>query len=218
MGRVILDISMSVDGFVAGPNPTPQEPLGEGGERLHEWVLATASWRKSHGMDGGETNVDDEVIAEHLDRIGATVMGRRMFSGGAGPWETDPNADAWWGDNPPFHHPVFILTHHERQPVIKQGGTIFNFITDGVETALERAREAAGDKDVAIAGGANVAQQVFKSGLLDEIQLHIAPVMLRAGERLFDNHMSQSPGEVKLTRVIESAAGVAHLRYEVVKS
>src|SRR5919106_3383524 len=168
MGKLYVDISMSLDGFVAGPNITLNEPLGEGGEGLHEWVFAAASWRESHGLEGGETNIDDEVLREHIESIGATIMGRRMFSGGEGPWEDDPKADAWWGDEPPFHHPVFVLTHHDRETVPKEGGTSYTFVTDGIESALEQARDAAGGKDVAIAGGAEVAQQYLKAGLLDQ--------------------------------------------------
>jgi dihydrofolate reductase len=130
MGKLTLDISVSLDGFIAGPNQTLEQPLGEGGERLHEWAFAVATFRQMHGLPGGQTGVDDEVAAEVLRNSGATVMGRRMFSGGAGPWAGDPNADAWWGDEPPFHHPVFILTHHAREPVTKQGGTTFTFVTD----------------------------------------------------------------------------------------
>ena len=151
-------------------------------------------------VSGGETNVDSEVIEESVGNTGATVMGRRMFSGGEGPWEDDPNADAWWGDDPPFHHPVFVLTHHAREPVAKQGGTTFTFVTDGIESALEQARAAAGDKDVAVAGGANVAQQYLKAGLLDELQIHVAPVLLGDGVRLFENHLGPERREVECTQ------------------
>jgi dihydrofolate reductase len=218
MSKVVLDISMSLDGFVAGPNQTLEQGLGEGGERLHEWAVAVASWRESHNLSGGEKNVDNDVMAETLQRIGATVMGRRMFSGGEGPWESDPNAEAWWGDDPPFHHSVFILTHHARDPVTKQGGTTFTFVTDGVESALEQARAAAGEKDVAIGGGANVVQQFLRAGLLDELQIHVAPILLGDGVRLFDNLVNIAPTELVCTRVIESPTGVSHLKYEVVKS
>jgi len=217
MARLTLDISMSLDGFVAGPNQTLEKPLGEGGERLHEWAFAVASFREMHGLPGGETTVDNEVVEEALRNTGATVMGRRMFSGGEGPWEDDPNAAAWWGDDPPFHHPVFILTHHPREPVTKQGGTTFTFVTDGIKAAVEQARAAAGDKDVAVGGGGNVAQQYLKAGLLDEFQIHVVPVLLGHGVRLFENHLARAPGELKCTRVIESPTGVTHLRYRVVK-
>jgi dihydrofolate reductase len=217
MARVTFEISMSLDGFVAGPNQTLEEPLGEGGEQLHQWVVATASWREAHGMSGGERNADDEILAETLGRAGATVMGRRMFSGGEGPWEDDPNADAWWGDDPPFHHPVFVLTHHPRDRVTKDGGTTFTFVTAGIEAALEQARAAAGEKDVAVAGGGDVAQQYLKAGLLDELQLHVVPVLLGGGVRLFEDHVAGAPGELECTRVVESPTGVAHLRYRVVR-
>jgi dihydrofolate reductase len=217
MSKLVLDVSMSLDGFVAGPNPTLQAPLGEGGNRLHEWAFALEAFRRSHGMDGGETNADSPLVEESLRTIGATVMGRRMFSGGAGPWEADPNADGWWGDDPPFGHPVFILTHHPRETVTKQGGTTFTFVTDGVESALEQARAAAGDRDVAVGGGANVAQQYLKAGLLDELKLHVAPVALGEGVRLFENHVANPPVAFEAAGVIESPAGVAHLRYRAVR-
>jgi dihydrofolate reductase len=209
---VFLDISTSLDGFVAGPRPTLEEPLGEGGEKLHEWVFGLASWRERHGKPGGATGIDDEVVAEAVARTGAVLMGRRMFSGGQGTWEDDPNADGWWGDDPPFHVPVFVLTHHARDPLPKQGGTTYTFVTDGVERAVERAREAAGDKDVAVGGGASVAQQVLAAGLLDELQLHVVPVLLGGGTRLLEG---LDPSiRLERTHVLDSP-GVTHLRYRV---
>ena len=213
MTRLTLDISMSLDGFVAGPNQTLEEPLGEGGNRLHEWAFGLASWRERHGLSGGTTNADSEVVQESLDATGAVLMGRRMFSGGAGPWADDPNADGWWGDDPPFRVPVFILTHHSRETVAKQGGTRFTFVTDGIEAALEQARAAAGDKDVAVAGGANLAQQYLAAGLLDELQIHLAPVFLGDGVRLFDN-LGTEQIDLEVTRAIHSPA-VTHLRYRI---
>jgi dihydrofolate reductase len=215
MGKLKLDISMSLDGFIAGPNQTLDEPLGEGGEGLHEWVVVLASWREAHGLEGGEANPDSEVVEESQRSTGATVMGRRMFSGGAGPWEDDPNSDGWWGDKPPFGHPVFVLTHHARETVTKEGGTTFTFVTDGFEAALAQAEAAAGDKDVLVAGGANVVQQYLKAGLLDELQIHLVPLFLGDGVRLFDDLGPEHP-ELECTRVIESRA-VTHLRYRVVK-
>jgi dihydrofolate reductase len=215
MGKLTLNISMSLDGFIAGPNESLDEPLGEGGMQLHEWGVATASWRNAHGESGGEEGPDSEVIAEAVRSSGATLMGRRMFSGGEGPWEDDPNADGWWGDEPPFGHPVFILTHHARHPVTKEGGTTFNFVTDGIDSALEQARAAAGDKDVAIGGGADVVQQYLDAGLLDELQIHLIPVLLGDGVRLFDNLGPERP-ELERTRVVDSPT-VTHLRYRVVK-
>ena len=214
MPRLVLDISTSLDGFVAGPSPGLEHPLGIGGERLHEWAVATKAFREAHNREGGEENRDSEVLAEGIQKAGATIMGRRMFSGGQGPWADDPNADGWWGENPPFHHPVFILTHHARGTVTKEGGTTFTFVTDGIESALEQARAAAGEKDVAIGGGADVAQQYLKAGLLDELQIHLAAVLLGDGTRLFEGH-AEYP-ELELTRVVDSPA-VTHLRYRVLK-
>jgi dihydrofolate reductase len=214
MATLTFDITMSLDGFVAGPNPGPDQPLGAGGERLHEWVYGLASWRERHGEEGGATNRDSEVVEEHLARTGAVVMGRGMFGGGEGPWGDDP-WEGWWGDDPPFHVPVFVLTHHAREPLPKQGGTTFTFVTDGIESALEQARAAAGDRDVLVAGGADVAQQYLAAGLLDELQIHLVPLLLGGGVRLFDNLGDDRP-ELECTRVIESPA-VTHLRYRVVK-
>ena len=214
MTKLTLDISMSLDGYVAGPNPTVEEPLGKGGERLHEWVVGLASWRDAHGHTGGERNADDEVVQESIAATGAVLMGRRMFSGGAGPWKDDPKADGWWGDEPPFGVPVFVLTHHARETVTKQGGTSYTFVTDGIEAALERARAAAGERNVAIFGGADVAQQYLRAGLVDELQIHVAPVLLGGGMRLF-GELDAAPVGLEITRVVASPA-VTHLRYRVV--
>jgi dihydrofolate reductase len=212
MGKVVFDISSSLDGFVAGPNPSLELPLGEGGERLHVWALRLASWRERHGEPGGATGADDEVVAGGLAGTGAVLMGRRMFSGGDGPWEGDPNADGWWGDEPPFRVPVFVLTHHSREPLAKRG-TTFTFVTDGVESAVEQARAAAGDRDVAVGGGASVAQQVLGAGLLDELEIHLVPILLGGGTRLLDD---LDPGiRLERVRVVDSPA-VTHLRYRVV--
>jgi dihydrofolate reductase len=176
-------------------------------------VLRLASWRSQHGLEGGETGPDDELARERWARVGAVVMGRKMFSGGDGPWESDPNADAWWGDDPPFHVPVFVLTHHEREPVLKEGGTTFTFVTDGIESALEQARAAAEDKDVSLGGGASVAQQYLRAGHLDELSIHVAPILLGGGVSLFGELGADAPG-LKLTKVVESPF-VTHLTYEV---
>ncbi len=186
MTELKLDISISVDGYIAGPNPSLEDPIGVRGDELHEWVLGSAAWRESHGYEGGEPGPDSDLVAEHIASIGATIMGRRMYSNGEGSWEDDPKADGWWGDEPPFGHPVFILTHHDREQVVKEGGTTFNYVTDGIRSALEQAREVAGDKDVAIAGGADVAQQYLNAGLVDQVRLHIVPVVLGAGRRLLE--------------------------------
>jgi len=208
-----LEITMSLDGYVAGPDATLEEPLGKGGEQLHDWVVGLASWRERHGLEGGERNADDDVVLETIDVAGAVIMGRRMFSGGSGPWKDDPNADAWWGDDPPFHVPVFVLTHHPRETVTNANGTSFVFVTDGIESALEQARAAAGDRVVSISGGADVVQQYLRAGLLDEIELHVVPLLLGGGVRLFDG-----VGDIKLepTRV-QSSPAVTHLWYRVLR-
>ena len=213
MSRLRFHISMSLDGFIAGPNQSEEDPLGEGGEQLHEWVVGLAAWREPHGKEGGEVNASTRVVEESLENIGATVMGRNMF-GGRGDWGDDP-WDGWWGDDPPFHMPVFIVTHHAREPVAKGGGTTFSFVTDGIAAALDQARAAAGEKDVALAGGANVAQQYLRAGLIDEMQIHLVPILLGDGVRLFDN-LQGVDARLECTRAVE-APGVTHLSYRVVK-
>jgi dihydrofolate reductase len=203
---------MSLDGFVAGPNQSEENPLGEGGMQLHEWAFALAAWRAPHGEDGGEVNASTKVVEESLENIGATIMGRHMFGGGEGPWGDEP-WQGWWGDDPPFHTPVFVVTNHAREPLEKEGGTTFHFVTDGIESALEQAREAAGGKDVALGGGANVAQQYLGAGLIDEMQIQLVPVLLGAGARLFDN-LEGAAVALECTRVVE-APGVTHLTYRV---
>jgi dihydrofolate reductase len=213
MAKVRCEISMSLDGFVAGPNPSLEEPLGAGGDLLHEWAFAAASWRDSHGLEGGEKNADSDVIEESLRATGAVVMGRKMFSGGEGSWENDPRADGWWGDDPPFHVSVFVLTHQARGTKVMEGGTSFEFVTDGIEAALERAKAEAGDKDVLLAGGASIVQQYLKAGLLDELQIHVAPVLLGEGTSLFDR-LGIEPLGLEATRVIASPS-VTHLQFRV---
>jgi dihydrofolate reductase len=210
-----LNITMSLDGFVAGPNQTLEEPLGQGGEQLHDWIVGLESWRQQHGLEGGETNADANLVRETNERTGAFVMGRRMFSGGSGPWEDDPNRDGWWGDDPPFRNPVFVLTHHARDRVEFENGTSFDFVTDGFEAALEQAQAAAGDRDVLIAGGAETIQQYLAAGLIEEFEIHVAPILLGSGTHLFGELGTQAP-QVELTRVLSSPA-VAHLGYRVVE-
>jgi dihydrofolate reductase len=211
MTKLRLDITMSLDGFVAGPNASLEHPLGEGGMRLHEWAFAAASWRRQHGLSGGEASVDSDILQESLDATGAVVMGRRMFSGGEGQWTEDPNANGWWGDDAPYDAPVFVLTHHARETLFLGGGS-FTFVTDGIEAALAEARAVAGDKDVLVAGGASLAQQYVAAGLLDELQIHVVPLFLGDGVRLFDR--LDPTVELEATRVIESPT-VTHLRYRV---
>jgi dihydrofolate reductase len=212
MGSVTCHIAMSLDGFVAGPNQSFENPLGEGGMRLHDWVFETFSWREQHGSEGGERNADSDVVDEVVRGVGAYIMGRKMFGGGDGAW--DESWTGWWGDEPPFHAPVFVLTHRERGTVPMAGGTTFTFISGGIETALDQARTAAGGKDVAIAGGANAIQQYLAAGLLDELYLHIVPITLGAGERLFDG-----VGQLRFEPVtVVASPTVTHVRYRIAGS
>jgi dihydrofolate reductase len=213
MGKVVAEISISLDGYVAGRSPTLEEPLGKGGEQLHEWAVRTKTFREQHGMEGGEVNADGELLAESVQAQGAVVMGRRMFSGGEGPWEDDPNATGWWGDEPPFHKPVFVVTHQEREPLVL-GETTFTFVIDGVSAAVEQARAVAGaDRDVLVAGGAETIDEALAAGLVDELQLHVAPVLLGGGTRLFEGLGAERP-RLELVSVRESPH-VSHLRYRV---
>ena len=211
MARLRFQISISLDGFVAGPNQSEENPLGEGGEALHEWVVALAAWREPHGREGGEENASTPVFEEMTDGIGATIMGRNMFGGGPGPWGEEP-WNGWWGDEPPFHTPVFVLTHHEREPLELKGGTTFHFVSDGIESALEQAKEAAGGNDVAIGGGADALQQYLAAGLVDRFWLNVVPVLLGSGARLFDERVAASGVAFEQLRAVE-APGVAHLEY-----
>jgi len=210
MSKLRFRISISLDGFVAGPHQSLQEPLGVGGEQLHEWVVPLEAWRRPHGLDGGVVNESTAVMEDELVNIGATIMGRNMFGGGPGPWDNTNPWNGWWGRNPPFRHPVFVLTHHAREPLMMEGGTSFTFVTDGIESALDQARPAAGGKDVALAGGANAAQQYLKAGLVDEMQLHLAPILLGGGERLFDG--VNTLHSLALVKTI-AAPDVTHLKF-----
>jgi dihydrofolate reductase len=200
---------MSLDGYVAGPNQSEEHPLGEGGEQLHDWVLSLEAWRVPHGMEGGEVNASTPVMEEMQHNVGATIMGRNMF-GGRGSWEEHP-WDGWWGDEPPFHRPVFVLTHHPREPKEMQGGTTFHFVTDGIESALEQARAAAGEQDVLVAGGAEAVRQYLAAGVVDEMTLSIVPVFLGGGARLLDGLGGADDG-LECVRVVE-APGATHLTY-----
>ena len=202
---------MSLDGFVAGPNQSVDNPLGIGGTRLHEWAFALRVARSQHGMEGGEVNESTPVLEESLTNIGATVMGRNMFGGHPGPWDAREPWKGWWGDDPPFHHPVFVVTRYAREPLEMEGGTTFTFVTDGIESALRQARRAAGDQDVSLAGGANVAQQYLAAGLIDEMEISLVPVLLGGGERLFDGVGDDLHG-LRLVRTV-AAPGVTHLKF-----
>lgn len=219
MSRLRVDLTVSLDGFVAGPDQSVRDPLGVGGMQLHEWAFATQAWRAQHDLEGGEANASAALLEESVAGIGAVVMGRNMFGGGPGPWPDEP-WNGWWGENPPYHVPVFVVTHHPRPPLVRDGGTTFTFVTGGVAAAVALAAAAAGNDDVALAGGANVAQQALAAGLVDEVQLHVVPLLLGRGSRLFDVGLFDSlaaagrPTRFEQTRVVE-ADGVAHLRYRV---
>lgn len=196
MSRVTCDLTISLDGFAAGPNQSPADPLGEGGELLHRWQF--------------EEPESNAAQLEGILAAGAYIMGRNMFAG-PGVWDEDWRG--WWGEEPPYHAPVFVLTHQPREPLEMRGGTTFNFATQGIEAALAEARKAAGSKDVAIAGGAQTVRQYLSAGLIDELRLHIAPILLGAGERLLDGvvNVNVEPTEVSGTRL------VTHVRYRVIR-
>src|SRR3982074_1780605 len=210
MSKLRFKISMSLDGFVAGPSQSVENPLGIGGGRLHEWAFQLAVFRALLDIEGGEINASTPVVEESLANIGATVMGRNMFGGHPGPWDAKKPWNGWWGVNPPFHHPVFVLTHHERKPLELEGGTTFTFVTDGIESALEKARRAAGGKDVSLAGGAKAAQQYLAAGLVDEMEISLVPTLLGSGERLFENIGDDLHG-LQLVRTV-AAPQVTHLK------
>ncbi len=176
--------SISIDGFGAGLDQSVENPLGRRGEELHEWFVPTRGFRQVYGEDGGTTGVDNDFGARSMDDLGAWIMGRNMFGPVRGEWP-DFEWKGWWGEEPPYHCPVFVLTHHERPPLEMAGGTVFHFVTGGIHEALDRAREAAGDKDIRIGGGAGTIRQYLQVGLIDELHVAIAPVLLGGGEPLF---------------------------------
>lgn len=211
MSTVSSQMSMSLDGYVAGPEQSRQDPLGRGGLRLHDWLFGLDSWRAQHGLTGGDRSVDAQVVDEMTRDVGAYVMGRRMFGGGDGSW--DESWTGWWGEDPPFHTPVFVLTHHPRAPLTMRGGTEFRFVTDGIHAALRQAREAAGDRQVSVAGGASAVRQYLAAGLLDTLYLHLVPIVLGAGERLFEG-----VGDPRLEPVkVVVGPTVTHVKYRVVR-
>jgi dihydrofolate reductase len=209
MGTFRFQLAVSLDGFVAGPDQSEENPLGVRGLELHQWVFPLEVWRRQQGEEGGEVNASTPVVEEAQSNVGAVVMGRNMFGGGPGPWREDPSWNGWWGDNPPYHTPVFVLTHHPREPLEMEGGTTFFFVTDGIESAFEQARQAAGDQDVLLGGGAGVVQQYLAAGLVDEFELHLVPILLGDGERLLEN-----VGDLKVQQVrAVEAPGVTHIKY-----
>jgi dihydrofolate reductase len=210
VAKLRFKIAMSLDGYTAGPQQSKDNPLGIGGDRLHGWVFPLAVWRATHGLEGGEVNESTRVVEESLANIGATIMGRNMFGGHPGAWDARQPWNGWWGSNPPYHHPVFVLTHHPRPPLALEGGNSFTFVTDGIESALEQARRAARGKDVSLAGGAKAAQQYLKAGLVDEMEIHLAPTLLGAGERLFEG--IKDLGGLRPVRTV-AAPDVTHLKF-----
>lgn len=206
-----LTLTISLEGFVAGRDQSPENPLGIGGEGLHEWAVAVRSVREMHDMEGGETGPSDMVVAETVENVGATIMGRNMFGPVRGPWGEEPAWRGWWGEEPPFRVPVFVLTRHARDPVALAGGTTFHFVTGGIEDALERARIAAGQADVAIGGGASTARQYLAAMLVDRADIHVVPIVLGAGERLFEGLDLRD--RYAVTRVITTPA-VTHYRLD----
>ena len=211
MSTLRLKIAMSLDGFVAGPNQSVENPLGIGGMRLHEWAFSLAAWRSMHGLEGGEVNASTKVVEASCANVGATIMGRNMFGGHPGPWDRTTPWNGWWGNDPPFHHPVFVLTHHPRASLVLEGGNSFTFVTEGIEAALERAQQAAGGQDISLAGGAKVAQQYLADGLVDEMLIHLVPILLSSGERLFERVGTDLHG-LRLVQTVE-APNVTHLKF-----
>ena len=211
MGKVRCSISISLDGYVAGPNQGKEFPVGEGGDRLHEWMFETAAWARSNGLPAVAETPDSKEVEEIVSTGGAFIMGRHMFGPDLGEW--DLSWRGWWGEDPPYHAPTFVLGHRPRASIEMEGGTTFHFVTGGVETALQEARAAAGSRDVMIAGGAQTIDQFLRAGYIDELNLHLVPVMLGGGERLFQD--AGSP-RLEIERVIASPA-VTHLRYRTVR-
>jgi dihydrofolate reductase len=213
VGIVKFSVSVSLDGFLAGPDQSLENPLGVGGEDLHRWMFELEIWRRLVGEEGGVVNASTPVLEDALTSFGAVVMGRNMFGGGPGPWSDDPPWRGWWGEDPPYHTPVFVLTHHPREPLEMEGGTTFFFVTDGIRSAMEQARSVAGERDVSIGGGAKTLQQYLAAGLVDEFELHVAPQILGSGERLLED-----VGDLKLEQVRSiDAPGVTHVKYRVIR-
>jgi dihydrofolate reductase len=215
MSRVRVEcFSISIDGYGAGPDQSVANPLGVGGEALHDWIVSTCAWRQMHGKEGGAIGIDDDFAARGAKNVGAWIMGRNMFGPIRGPWP-DLDWKGWWGKNPPFHGPVFVLTHHARPPLQMEGDTTFHFVTGGIHEALDRAREAADVMDVQIGGGASTIQQYLRAGLIDEMHVAVVPLVLGGGERLFEGvdlpglgyECVQFAGSEKATHVVLARKG-----------
>jgi dihydrofolate reductase len=212
MGKLRISITMSLDGYVAGPVQDEENPLGSGGLALHQWFFPLKAFREMHGQEGGEVNASSAVVKERLANIGATIMGRNMFGPVRGPW-LDGSWRGWWGENPPFHHAVFVLTHYPRESLEMEGGTTFHFVSDGIESALQQARDAAHGRDISLPGGAATVNQYLAAGLVKEIDISLAPVILGGGERLFQG-LDRGGLKLKQIRAVGSP-GVTHIKYEV---
>ena len=214
MGKVRIHMMMSLDGYVAGTNQRLEAPFGDGAEHFLDWVFKQQSFSAQHGGEGGATGATNDVLRETMEGLGAHILGRHMFGGGTGEWP-EPAWDGWWGPNPPYHHPVFVLTHHPRAPLAMEGGTTFTFVTDGIESALRQAQAAAGDLDVRIGGGGEVADAYLRAGLVDEIELHIVPWIMGDGVRLFSGLGVVRPRLEQIRSI--AGAEVTHITYRIVK-
>ncbi|WP_432080900.1 dihydrofolate reductase family protein [Streptomyces sp. WAC 04229] len=203
---VTADFAITLDGYVAGPNVSPGNPGGDGAERIFDWIHTLASWRERQGLTGGDENRDSELVREWFDATGAVVMGRTMYDLG----------EEFWGDNPPFRTPVFVLTHRPRPALVKEGGTTFHFVTEGIRSALERAEAAAGGRNVDIAGGADTVRQYLAAGLVEELQLHVVPVLLGGGLRLFEGLGDAGRRDLEQVGAVETPLAT-HLKYRFVK-
>ena len=212
MSLVRSHMSMSLDGFSAGPNQSLEKPFGERTEHFNDWLWELAAVRKVFGKEGGETGPSNDVFVERQSNVGAFIMGRNMFGGGRGPWPVDPPWNGWWGEEPPYHVPVFVLTHYPREPLPMKGGTTFHFITDGIESALDKAKRVAGSKDVVIAGGANAVRQYLRIGAIDELELHLVAQVIGAGERLLDDVAPK----LEQIRCVPGK-NVTHIKYRVTR-
>jgi dihydrofolate reductase len=210
VAKLRFRIAISLDGYTSGPRQSVENPLGVGGMRLHDWAFPLAAWRAPHGLEGGTVDQSTAVVEESLVNIGATVMGRNMFGGHPGPWDPAKPWNGWWGANPPYHHPVFVVTHHARPPLALEGGTTFTFVTAGIAAAYQLAQRAAGGRDVALGGGATIAREYLNAGLIDEMELHLVPILLGDGERLFEG--VEDLHGLELVRTV-AAPTVTHLKY-----
>lgn len=214
MTRLLVNsFTISLDGYGAGPRQSREEPLGVGGEELHDWLVTSRTFQRMQGREGGETGIDEDFAARGMSGLGAWIMGRNMFGPIRGPWP-DESWRGWWGKNPPYHTPVFVLTHHSRPPLEMEGGTVFHFVTEGIEAALERARAAADGKDIRVLGGAATIRQYLQAGLIDEMHVPVSPILLGSGEHLLAGLDLPALGY----RCTESVAGAKAMHYIIARS